>query len=76
MEPIDSNNQRLQWQARLKRDINLTSRKFLAGDVVTLMRGPNGTVHIQHFKSATVADKDWELAWNEKAVAELLDRKD
>jgi hypothetical protein len=69
-------NSRLEWQARLKRDIELTSRKFVAGDVVTLVRGPNGTVHIQHFKSATVAPEHWELAWNEKAVEELLNKKD
>jgi hypothetical protein len=70
------NKDRLEWQAKLKKDIKLTSRSFKSGEVVTLVRGPNGTVHIQHIKSATVAPEHWELAWNEKAVAELLDRKD
>ena len=64
--------ERMTWKARLKRDINLTSRKYARGTIVVLTKDRVGRTHIEGFKSAIVADKDWEMYWDDFAYNKLL----
>ena len=62
------------WQARLKRSVNLVSRSYSSGSVVTLTRNARGQTHIYGFKSAVIADKDWELVWDDHAINKWLNK--
>lgn len=52
----------MEWSAKLKKEIRLSSVVFQANKIVTLTRHPaRGYVHVKGYESATVADQDWEL---------------
>jgi hypothetical protein len=62
----------LVWRARLKKDIRLTSVVFRKGTIVRLYRNVRGHVHVVGYQAATVADKDWELVWDEHGLQKIL----
>ena len=63
---------RLRWRARLKKDINLISKVFRRGTVVTLVKNVRGHVHIEGYTAATVTADDWELVIDQHKLDEIL----
>jgi hypothetical protein len=65
----------IRFKVRLLRDIKSITKTFPRGTIQHVTKLSGGRLQIEGYSATTLADKDWELYWDEYAIRKILDEK-